>query len=285
VTHNTAGCAGLFGLEIHEAPIDVDRFTVDVEGVAELAARVGPKLITIGTSLNLLPHPVAELRSVADSVGAALLFDAAHACGMFAGRAWPNPLSEGAHLMTMSTYKSLGGPASGLVVTGDNTLAERIDSIAYPGMTANFDAAQTAALAITLSDWLKHGREYAEAMIATAASLAECLDASGISTFHTVEGSTRSHQLAVDARPFGGGHAAALRLRRANLLTSAIGLPTGTDDGLRLGTNELTRWGMTHTDMPELATYIAHALTGDPSQVADRVTAMRGRFTDLQFID
>ncbi len=168
VTHHAAGCAGLYGLEIHEAPIDPDRFTVDVEGVAELAARIQPKLITIGTSLNLLPHPIADLRSIADSVGATLLFDAAHACGMFAGRAWPNPLAEGAHLMTMSTYKSLGGPPSGLLVTNDETIAERIDSIAYPGMTANFDAAKTAALAITLSDWLHHGTDFAEAMTTVA---------------------------------------------------------------------------------------------------------------------
>jgi glycine hydroxymethyltransferase len=285
VTHNTAGCAGLFGLEVHEAPIDPDLFTVDVEGVAELAARIQPTLITIGTSLNLLPHPVAELRSIADSIGATLLFDAAHACGMFAGRAWPNPLSEGAHLMTMSTYKSLGGPPSGLLVTDDPQLAQRVDAIAFPGMTANFDAANTAALAITLTDWLRHGSDYASAMTAVAASLAECLDAGGITTFHTEAGATRSHQFAIDARGFGGGHAAALRLRQANLLTSAIGLPTGIDDGLRLGTNEITRWGMSHTDMPELAVYIAQALTADPGQVADRVTGMRGRFTELKFID
>ncbi len=100
-----------------------------------------------------------------------------------------------------------------------------------------------------------------------------------------MEGATRSHQLAIDARPYGGGSATALRLRQANLLTSAIGLPSGLDDGLRLGTNEITRWGMSHTDMPELATYIAHALTGDPSEVADRISAMRGRFTDVKFID
>lgn len=285
VTHNTAGCAGLYGLEVHEAPIDPDRFTVDVDGVARLAAQINPRLITIGTSLNLLPHPVAELRSVADSVGAALLFDAAHACGMFAGRAWPNPLSQGAHLMTMSTYKSLGGPPSGLLLTNEPQLAQRIDAVAFPGMTANFDAANTAALAITLTDWLHHGIDYADAMTALAASLAECLDAGNIETYHTVSGPTRSHQLAIDARTFGGGHAAALRLRQANLLTSAIGLPTGTDDGLRLGTNEIARWGMSHIDMPELATYIAHALTGDPAEVADRVTAMRGRFTTLRFIN
>ena len=285
VTHNVAGCAGLFGLDIHEAPIDPSRFTVDVAGVAALAQRIQPKLITIGTSLNLLPHPVAELRAVADSVGAALLFDAAHNCGMFAGGTWPNPLTEGAHIMTMSTYKSLGGPPAGLMVTNDHALAERIDAIAYPGMTANFDAAKTAALGVALNDWVTHGADYGDAMVAVASSLAQCLAASGIPVFATEEGPTKSHQLAIDARTLGGGSAAALRLRQANILTSAIGLPTGADDGLRLGSNEITRWSMSHTDMPELATYIAQALTADPASVADRVTAMRSRFSKLSFIN
>ena len=59
--------------------------------------------------------------------------------------------------MTMSTYKSLGGPASGLIVTNDPKIAERLDAIAFPGLTANFDAAKSAALAITLLDWKDHG--------------------------------------------------------------------------------------------------------------------------------
>src|SRR5690606_27309235 len=126
VTHARDGAAGLYGLRIHHAPVDAGRYTVDVAGVAELAERVRPALITIGGSLNLLPHPVAELRAVADRVGARLLFDAAHACGMLAGGRWPNPLREGADLVTMSTYKSLGGPPAGLVLTDDEELAARI---------------------------------------------------------------------------------------------------------------------------------------------------------------
>jgi selenocysteine lyase/cysteine desulfurase len=97
---------------------------------AALAERVRPKLITIGSSLNLLPHPVAAIRAIADQVGARVLFDAAHVCGLIAGGVWPNPLAEGAQLMTMSTYKSLGGPPGGLVVTHDADLAQRIDKIA-----------------------------------------------------------------------------------------------------------------------------------------------------------
>jgi len=87
---------------------------------------------------------VRELRAVADEVGATLLFDGAHLAGLIAGHAWPNPLAEGAHLLTMSTYKSLGGPPSGLVLTNDADIAARLDAIAFPGLTANFDAAKAA---------------------------------------------------------------------------------------------------------------------------------------------
>jgi glycine hydroxymethyltransferase len=138
-----------------------DGYTVDTAALEFLARTERPRLITIGGSLNLDEHPVAELRAIADEVGATLLFDAAHQCGIIAGRAWKNPLTEGAHLMTMSTYKSLGGPAGGLIVTNDAALAERLDAIAFPGMTANFDAAKSAALAVTMLDWRDFGRAYA----------------------------------------------------------------------------------------------------------------------------
>ena len=160
VTHHQAGAAGLYGLAIHHAPVAADGYIVDIDGLTALAREVRPALISIGGSLNLAPHPVAELRAVADGVGARVLFDAAHLCGMIAGRVWPNPLGQGAQLMTMSTYKSLGGPAGGLIVTDDAGLAERLDRIAFPGLTANFDAAKSAALALTLLDWREHGPAY-----------------------------------------------------------------------------------------------------------------------------
>ncbi|TQV77774.1 serine hydroxymethyltransferase [Denitrobaculum tricleocarpae] len=289
VTHHAAGAAGFYGVEIHSAPVDADGYSVDVDGLRWLAQEIKPKLITLGGSLNLLPHPVAEVRAIADEVGATLLFDAAHLCGMIAGRAWKNPLDQGAHLMTMSTYKSLGGPAGGLIVTNDAELAERLDAIAFPGLTANFDAAKSAALAISLLDWRDYGAAYANAMIETAAALAEALKKEGLPLFSTAQGVTTSHQFALKAAGYGGGQAAAKRLRRANILTCGIGLPIEpvTDDmnGLRIGTPEIVRWGMTAKDMPELAGLIARGLSEeDPARVAADVTAFRSRFTDLHHI-
>ncbi len=289
VTHHNAGAAGLYGLEIHHAPVNADDYTIDVTGLEAMARRFSPKLITLGGSLNLLPHPVKEARAIADAVGAHLLFDAAHLCGMIAGRAWANPLSEGAHLMTMSTYKSLGGPAGGLVVTNDAALAERLDHIAYPGLTANFDAAKSAALAITLLDWREHGRDYAAMMISTARALAGALEAEGVRVFSTRDGTTTSHQFAIEAVPYGGGQAAAKRLRQANILTCGIGLPVkqmdGDLNGLRFGTPEIVRWGMRPEHMPELARFVASALkANDPATVASDVTRFRAQFRNLHFI-
>lgn len=285
VTHHAGGAAGLYGLQIHEAPVDPAAFTIDVVRLAELAGQVRPKLITVGGSLNLCPHPVDRVRAIADDVGAAVLFDAAHVCGLLAGGVWPDPLAAGADLVTMSTYKSLAGPPGGLLLTNRSDLAERVDAIAYPGLTANFDAGKAAALAITLLDWVDHGAGYAEAMVATAGALAAALIGSGLPVVITDRGPTTSHQVAVDAATWGGGHAAAQRLRTANILASGIGLP-GCDGmpGLRLGTPEAARWGMTAADMPELAELLVAALHDDPAGVAPRTTAFRRRFDRLHFL-
>lgn len=284
VTHHRAGAAGLYGLEIHEAPIDPDNYTIDVTALAELAEQVQPRLISVGSSLNLAHHDVAGIRAVADSVNATVLFDAAHLSGPIAGGSWPNPLEQGAHLMTMSTYKSLGGPTAGLLVTSDASIAERVDAIAFPGLTANFDASKTAALAITLLDWLACGHDYAATMTACARDLADALSTLDVPVFQVTDGPTRSHAFAINCAHTGGGHTSALHLREANLLTSAIGLPTGIDDGLRMGTNELVRWGATVDDMAELAELISRALASDdPSNVAQAVTDYRSRFDTLHF--
>lgn len=293
VTHNTAGAAGLYGLDIHEAPIDRAGYTVDVDALRRLAHDVRPALITAGTSLNLVHHPMEEIRAIADEVGAKVLFDAAHLSGLIAGNAWPNPLAHGAHVMTMSTYKSLAGPAAGLLVSTDPGIAERVDAIAFPGLTANFDAGNTAALALTLLDWQRHGSAYAAEMIATADALSAALADTGLPVI-TIDGhATRSHAFAVRADATNGdGHALAQHLRRSGLLTSGIGLTSETPEqaaagqmgGIRLGTNEMVRWGMTSAHMADVADFIARSFASDaPESIAADVAVFRSTFDTIHF--
>lgn len=289
VTHHAGGCAGLYGLTTHAAPINADGYTVDLPSLRDLAHTTQPKIITIGGSLNLFPHPVAEVRAIADEVGAKVLFDAAHQCGMIAGGSFPNPLDQGAHLMTMSTYKSLGGPAGGLIVTNEAAIAERLDAIAYPGMTANFDAAKSAALALTLLDWRDHGAAYAQAMVDLAQALARELAALGLPVFGADKGATQSHQFAILAAGFGGGQAASKTLRKAGFLACGIGLPAapvaGDLNGLRIGTPELVRRGVTPAVAPALAALIAEGLRSyAPETVAPRTAVLRAKFQGMHYI-
>lgn len=286
VTHHVAGCAGLYGLRTIEAPVDADGYTVDLEQLRALALAETPKLITIGGSLNLFEHPVAQVRAIADEVGAKVMFDAAHQCGIIAGRAWSNPLTEGAHFMTMSTYKSLGGPAGGLIVSNDPAIAQALDVIAFPGMTANFDAAKTAALAVTMLDWKDFGAAYATEMIAMSEALAAALDEQGVPVFAGAQGFTNSHQFAVLAEPFGGGQAASRALRQNGFLACGIGLPLvpveGDMNGLRIGTPELVRLGLTSADAEDLAAFIKRGLRNE--HVSVDVASWRRKLRKLCFV-
>ncbi len=289
VTHHGDGCAGLYGLQSFKAPVDADGYSVDLDSLRDLARKVKPKLITIGGSLNLFAHPVKKIREIADEVEAKVLFDSAHQCGIIAGGAWPNPLAEGAHMMTMSTYKSLGGPPGGLILTTDASIAQKIEAVAFPGMTANFDAAKSAALALTMLDWRDFGPACAKAMIDTARALAKALDGEGIPVFAKSRGFTTSHQFAVEAAGFGGGQTASRKLRKAGFLTCGIGLPIaaveGDMNGLRIGTSELIRWGVGESDIAGIAALLARALNSDtPEEIAPETAALRKKFSTLHYM-
>lgn len=291
VTHHAEGAAGLFGLEIHSVPIDAAAFTVDLDRLRAEALRIRPRLVVVAGSLNLVPHPVREVRAIADAIDAKVMYDAAHMSGLLAGGCFQDPLAEGADLVTMSTYKSLGGPAGGLVLTNDPELARRLDRIAYPGLTANFDLARTAALVVALLDAREHGAAYARAMIANARALGEALAVEGVPVVAPADAfPTRSHHLAIDARPFGGGTRASRAIEPANILASGIGLPLppvpGDQNGIRLGTQEVTRLGMGEAEMRAVARLLADALLGRRPVEAVRaeVVALRTPFQSLHFV-
>lgn len=291
-THHAEGAAGLYGLNVLPMPFDAARMDVDVDGLRRLAREAKPRLIIVAGSMCLFPYDVAAVRAIADEVGAWVLYDAAHMGGLIAGGAFQQPLAEGAHLMTGSTYKSFGGPPSGMVLTTEAVLAERLDRIAYPGLTANFDAAKTAALALATMDLIEHGRAYAQQMIANAQALAEALAAHGVAVFKPAarDGFTVSQHVALDARPYGGGNRACAHIERANILFTSIGLPlpavAGDANGIRIGTQEVTRWGLREDALRAVAKLIARVLVhGEaPERVRTDALALRADYQRLHFV-
>jgi glycine hydroxymethyltransferase len=293
-THQTFGAAGLYGLEVRSIPIQADEasatWQVDLEALAAEVEQTRPRLLALGGSLAFAPYPIREVRAIADRVGARLLFDAAHLSLLIAGEAFQQPLAEGAHVMTTSTYKALGGPPGGLLLTNDADLATKIDAIVYPGLTANNDLGRMAALAVCLNDLLDFGHAYAARCVETAQALAQALAAAGLPVAGHAPIYTQTHHLALDARRWGGGTRAARLLEPANMLATGIGLPLpeipGDQNGLRLGVQELVRWGMGPAEMPQVARLLARVLVGNEEAAAlrDEVVAFRARFQEMGYI-
>ena len=291
VTHHAEGAAGLYGLEVNDVPFDYSKMDINPDVLMEKAKEVRPKLIIVAGSMCLFPYSVRAVRKAADEVGAWVLYDAAHMGGMIAGGEFQQPLQEGADLMTGSTYKSFGAPPSGMVLTNSAELGERLDKIAFPGLTANFDLSRTSAMIIAVMDLLAHGKEYARMCIDNAKALAESLHDGGCEVFKVGgKGFTNSQHVAVPAAKYGGGDAAANLLEKANLLTSGIELPLppvkGDFNAMRLGTQEITRWGMRPDDMKTVADLFCRTLVKkeNPEKLKTEVIEFRKSFQELHFI-
>ena len=148
--------------------------------------------------------------------------------------------------MTGSTYKSFGGPPSRMVFTSSAELAARLDKIAFPGLTANFNLSRAAAIVTPVLDLLTQGREYAKICIFNAKAVAERLHTRGCEVFHiSGKGFANSLHVALPAANYGGGDTTSKLLEKPNLFTSKIGLPLppvpGYFNAIRLGTQEITR--------------------------------------------
>ncbi len=290
-THREEGMAGLHGLAIHDVPFDPARMAVDLDGLRKVAKDIRPVLIIVGASLVLFPYPLAEIRSIADEAGALVMYDGAHLAGLIAGGEFQDPLAEGAHLLTTSTYKTFGGPPGGLVVTNDPEIARQIDRVAYPGMTANFDCARVAAVAVAAAELLEFGPAYAKACLANGQALAHALSTENFDVVAAAHGFTRSHHVAVDVHGLGGGAEVARRLEAGHIILSKFILPrdagalSGQMSGLRLGLQEVTRRGLGPAEMSEIARLMRRVVLNgeDPTRVRDEVMELRRRFPKVHY--
>ena len=106
-----------------------------------------------------------------------------------------------------------------------------------------------------------------------------------IPIFFGALGHTQSHQFAVLAEEYGGGQSASKLLRKSGFLACGIGLPVKELEedlnGLRFGTPELVRWGMTAKHSTRLAGLITNALQGQT--VKDEVSEWRKTFRKAPF--
>ena len=289
ISHHKAGSVGKYTQNILSFPLTKDGYHVDIDQAAFLINETHPKVLIFGKSLYLFPEPIKELADLCGKNGTVIIYDAAHVLGLIAGNRFQDPLAEGAHLMTGSTHKTFFGSQRGIIVSNVGPAEWRkIDKGAFPASSSNHHLDTLVALALTAYEFRAFGEEYADQVIKNAKALAVALAENDFAVEAEEFGFTQSHQVVVDVGMHGGGDEVARNLKDNNIVCNMNLLPfeplekVQNPAGIRLGVQEMTRFGMNEDQMKQIAFFMRKVVI-DETFVGDQITQFRKQFQKVHY--
>ncbi len=291
VSHTKFGTLGALGIEQIDLPYDEERMNVDIDKAIKVIEQVKPKFAVLGGSVYLFPHPVKEISDAIHSIGGKLIYDAAHVLGLITGGMWRNPLDNGADVMNASTHKTFPGPQGGVIAFKDRTIYKGVGKTIFPWFVSNHHLHRLPATAVTAIEMIEFGEEYAKQIVKNAKRLAESLAGRGFRVIGEHLGYTMSHQVLVNVSSLGGGAKVAKMLEESNIVLNKNLLPEDPPEavqnpsGLRIGVQEMTRFGMKEEEMDYIAEFMERVVIKgeEPSKVREEVKQFRQSYKKVQY--
>ena len=287
VSHEQAGAVGVLGLKSYALPFDEINLKLDLPEIEKKILELKPKFIVMGGSVITFPQPIREIRAICDQTDTKIIYDAAHVFGLITAGRFQNPLEEGADIITASTHKTFPGPQGGIIIGNnlDEKLQKRIQNKVFPGVLSNHHLHRIPPLFLALREMQKFGVAYTDQIIKNAQALAASLDEAGFDVLYKDRGFTQSHQVVVNVEKQGGGDPIAKKLEEASIILNKNIIPGDTDNptkprGLRIGVQEMTRFGMKEEEMKQIARFISEVVikNEETEKVRKDVEEFRGRF-------
>jgi len=195
-----------------------------------------------------------------------------------------NPIKEGAFLVTGSTHKTFYGSQRGLILSSmDEEPWRKIDRGAFPGSSSNHHLHTLAQMALCTFEIMEFGDRYAADVLRNAKALAAALDRHGFDVQAKEFGFTESHQVAVNAKACGGGEKVSRTLEASDIILNMNMLPHeplsnhDRPEGLRIGVQEMTRFGMGVPEMERIAELIKECVVAK-KDVKEEVNRFRSAY-------
>ena len=297
ISHDYTGLAGaVLGIEDINHVYNINEMNIDPDRSADVIRASKPGIVTFGGSLFLFPHPIKELKEVCDEVGAYVAYDASHVLGLIAGGVFQDPLREGADFITSSTHKTFPGPQGGVVMGSPSNprlekAVKKIQYAIFPLSASSTHLGRLPALGVAALEMKLFGNDLAKQIVKNAQTAGQYLYENGVKVLCEHKGFTRSHQIAVDIRSFGGGNKIAQDLEDANIIVNKNLLPyddqgsKGDPSGLRIGFQDVTRRGFREDDIKHLCDLMLDIIKSKrkPAEVQKDVTALRQQFSQIKF--
>ncbi len=273
--------------------LEENPYQIDLKRTAELLHRHQPELIVLGKSMVIYREPLAELRRLVDGLPKKtwIMYDMAHVLGLV-GPCFQEPFQEGADLVTGSTHKTFFGTQRGLIACNlEETspffdLWQAVTRRTFPGSLSNHHLGTLLGLLLATYEMNAFAPAYQKQVINNARAFAQSLKDAGLH----VEGDprlgyTETHQVLLRVG-YGRGPEVARQLEENNIIVNYQALPDDegftVSSGLRLGVQEMTRFGMKEKDFAELAGLMADIILHQRF-AKEEVTQFRSRFLKMQY--
>ena len=268
------GLGSLLKLRNTYFPYDEENMNLKIEDTRKIIEKDEPNLIIFGSSFIPFPHPVSTLKDYFKKT--IPIYDGSHVLGLIAGQQFQDPLREGCRILIGSTHKSFFGPQGGIILTQDDELFQKLETILVPVIIDNVHCNRIAALGQSLLEMKKFGAEYALQVIRNSKSLARQLHDLGLPVLGKMHDYTESHQIIVDYKNQEIANNVSINLESINVIV---------DKGIRIGTSEVTRRGMKEPEMDKIGQIIGDALKDgtDGALLRKRVSVIASEFEEPKF--
>jgi glycine/serine hydroxymethyltransferase len=275
-------------------PVQQDNpYRIELSACPALLEKYQPELIIFGKSMVLHPEPVAQIRAMVDELAldTVIMYDMAHVLGLV-GPHFQEPFQDGVDVVTGSTHKTYFGTQRGIISSSfderheKHALWEAVRRRAFPGCVSNHHLGTLLGMLAAAYEMNAFKDEYQPRVLKNAKAFALALQELGMD----VQGDpavqfTETHQVMLKVG-HGKGIEIAQRLEENNIIANYQATPGekgfAEADAIRMGTQEMTRFGMQEKDFQTLAQYI-HDATVEGKSVKDEVKSFRQQFLELQY--
>jgi len=262
--------------------VDPKTETIDLNEVEKLALEHKPKLIIAGASAYPRFIDFQGFREIADKVGAIFMVDMAHIAGLVAAGVHPSPVPF-ADVVTTTTHKTLRGPRGGLILCKAEH-AKAIDKAVFPGVQGGPLVHIIAAKAVAFKEDSEPSfKEYSAQVVKNAKAMAETFASNGI---RVVTGGTDNHLILLDVTSVG------LTGKEAEELLAEVGivvnknaipfdkLPPRVASGIRIGTPNITTWGLRDEECKLLAEQMSELFITKSEKVKAEIKGLVQELTE-----
>ena len=240
------------GLQVFLLPYSHTDWDIDYDRANSLLKKENIKYILVAPSDIIHPLAVEHF----DLNNCVLLYDISQLMGLIAGGVLSCPIDLKNTVIFGGTHKTLPGPASGLILTNDESLHCKIEHNINPTFLRHTQMHQVISLLFSLLEVECYGSEYATAIVKTSNQLGSQLAQHGFRLGETLSGYSETHQLFIFCE-----HEEMLRINH-NAIQNGITLNKKekslfNGSGIRLGTQEIARYGWTGQTLSRISEIMA----------------------------